>query len=149
LGLGIGYQKIRKFAFAFDVNIYPAYKYYELESDNASVARENRANTVINYSTGFESYVFQRWILRGGLFTNMSGAKALNSNITTYQPSKISFYGASFTISHESDRTTVSAGGYYQGGKGYGSLLNSDGLFYVYPRSEHHYTFILSSTYFF
>jgi hypothetical protein len=149
IAFGVAYQKIRNHAIALDLSVYPAFKFKELDSENSMISREVYGNTIFNFNIGGEYYLFQRWVLRSGFFTNSSSAKDPDENIKTFQPAKIDFKGFSMTLSHESDRSTVTAGGYYMAGGGKGSLLFSDGNYYVYPRSENYFTFVLSSTYFF
>lgn len=149
IGFGIGYEKPKHFAIEFNINVYPAQRYFEFDTQDVAVNREFYGSTTVNYRLGAEWYIYPRWVMRGGLFTNSSAARDPNPNINTFQSLKINFTGFSGTLSYETERATLSFGGYYQGGSGYGSLLNSDGLYYVYPRSEFYYTFLLSSTYHF
>lgn len=102
----------------FDLSYYAPLTYSDVEEELASDTFYFRDTWNIN--AGLEYYI-EPWIsLRGGFFTNLSSQVKIPDNPTRRFGDHIDMLGFTTNIGlHTSDLTTVTLGGYYNGGRGY------------------------------
>lgn len=115
---GIAYEEIKNVAYSFDISFYGAESYADLSDPVA--ADHIRHKDTWNFNFGYETYI-KPWVaLRAGVYTNYSSHPDISPTTTVRVGDHINMWGFSTNFAlFTSEKTTITLGGFYTGGKGY------------------------------
>lgn len=140
--LGVAWKARADMTFAADLHYYSALRGNMGNSDNVEL--DIHARAIPNVSVGLEYMGWKELGVRGGLYTNLSAAKATPIAFTAVQD-KVHMFGATFAIVFDKKEGSISLGGYVQGGQGRGSSVNEAPE--AVPRSNYVYGAVIGSSY--
>ena len=112
---------------------------------NGSPYFDVKLRMIPNLHFGFEHYLKDTLGYRLGVFTNLSAAKEVPTEISAIHD-KVHMFGATGAIILASKMGEVVLGGWVQGGQGYSKSVNTS-VTGVEPRSNYFYGMVIASSY--
>ena len=108
------------------INLGVAYFYSSsllLAADVINYGKTDRAESVSNLSLGAEYYFSERWAMRAGMFTNNANTPSVVSGGTD-QLDNVDLLGLTFSLSHFTRNSSLTAGFSYSTGSGDAQVLS-------------------------
>ncbi len=143
IGLGLAWEPITRWSFAFD-----AYYFAPLKGNMDSADQREEFNfdakQIVNISLGAEYFPWTQLGFRVGILSNMSAARTVPVGLSAISD-KVNMFGGTGAIVFDKASGSISIGGYIQGGQGRAyamDLTNS-----VVPRSNYSYGALIGSAF--
>ena len=143
VGVGIAYEKQKRFAADFDIHIYGPTNYDDL--DYAPGADRVQRKTVINYAIGVEPYLREWLSFRLGFYSNYSSFDYPNVDDGYRKGDSVDMWGFSAnTAIRTKENVRFTFGGYYTGGRG-NSAQYAGGKYVILPKTQQIFTMLIST----
>jgi hypothetical protein len=141
-GIALDLPDVR--AISFDISLYGALAYQDFpEAPDGSDDLHHRQ--VANFALGYEQFIFPRFSVRTGLFTNLTSAESPTGANGMRELDQMNLYGWSANLCfHPREQTTLTFGGYYEGGSGLSTQLVSNSI-KVLPKSQQIFTMLVGT----
>lgn len=139
LNIGVAYAKPMAWTLAADGILHFGNHFSLFDGSNFAVVQQD---PIINFSVGGEYYCTDIFLLRAGVFSDLSSATSVQAGALD-QLDQIDFYGFSLMASLERQNTTISLGTVMSFGDG----LGVDNLGNKVPVERNNYNIILAGTF--
>ncbi|MCB0386837.1 MAG: hypothetical protein KDD43_15695, partial [Bdellovibrionales bacterium] len=145
LNMGIGYQEPGKWAATADLTYHGRESYEDMKDRDA--AERIRHQQTWNLALGGEYFVRPWAAWRFGVYTNFASHDDIPDNVTVRQGDHLDMWGFSTNFAlFTTNRSTVTLGGYYSGGKGFSSQLIGQKISKV-PKSVQIFSFLVGTSF--
>lgn len=145
ISLGIAYDEPRKQTISFDVSFYDSERYVDITETVAQDIYNHKPT--LNAAIGYEKHLKDWLSLRLGAYTNFSSFEDIPNNPTRRYGDHINMWGFSTNFGiHTSNKTTITLGGYYNGGEGESTQQIGGGFQKIY-KSIQVFSFLVATAF--
>lgn len=145
VNFGLGYEQPGKWAATADISYHGRESYDDMKDDDARERIRHRQTW--NLNLGGEYFVRSWAALRFGLYTNLASHSEIPNNVIDRQGDHLDMWGFSTNFAlFTTNKSTVTLGGYYSGGKGNSTQLVGQKISKI-PKSVQIFSFLVGTSF--